>query len=93
MRQLAPERRAALASLEVVLDRRLGVLERRYAESLDAPVRAAYRARLMSLDDAALAERIRAHLRLKGPDHGYFEKTQKTLAGGNARPFEQQGIH
>lgn len=22
-----------------------------------------------------------------------FEKTQKTLAGGNARPFEQQGIH
>ena len=47
---------AALASLEVVLDRRLGVLERRYAEALDAPVRAAYRARLMSLDDAALRE-------------------------------------
>ena len=46
----------ALAALEVVLDRRLAAAERRYADALDAPVRAAYRARLQSLDDAALRE-------------------------------------
>ena len=47
---------AALAALEVVLDRRLAAAERGYADALDAPVRAAYRARLQSLDAGALRE-------------------------------------
>jgi len=47
---------AALISLEVVLDRRLGALERRYAEALEASARAAFRARLTSLSDAELRE-------------------------------------
>lgn len=47
---------AALAALEVVIDRRLAAAERRYADALDVPVRAAYRDRLMSLGKDELRE-------------------------------------
>ncbi len=47
---------AALAGLELVLDRELARVERRYAELLDAPVREAYLAHLQSLSDAQLRQ-------------------------------------
>ncbi len=70
---------AALPSLERVLDQKLGALEKRYAQILDEPIRAAYHKRLSSLSatdlrQVAMVRRVWRNYLLKPTGQLHFQQ-------------------